>query len=87
MLPWACNCSNALLNMLLLDIWKSDYHVQLRRAGAVEIIYRSYIAESRAPASIEGTINFVPLRYHIPQGRQFAVKIAPFILQVPKYIY
>ncbi|KAL5204812.1 hypothetical protein ABZP36_009683 [Zizania latifolia] len=86
----SCQCQSLHLtirteNNVLQDNW--TYDVQLRRAGVVEIIYRSYIAESRVPASIEGTINFVPLRYHIPQGRQFAVKIAPFILQVPEYIY
>ncbi|KAG8089656.1 hypothetical protein GUJ93_ZPchr0011g27213 [Zizania palustris] len=86
----SCQCQSLHLtirsgNNVLQDNW--TYDVQLRRAGAVEIIYRYYIAISRAPASIEGTINFVPLRYNTPQGRQFAVKIAPFILQLPEYIY
>ncbi|CAO2143947.1 unnamed protein product [Urochloa humidicola] len=59
----------------------------LQKGAPDEFKYGSYILLSKLPATIEGFLTFIPMRRHKPDGNQFAVKIAPFPLQLPAYIF
>ncbi|EHA8589922.1 F-box protein SKIP16 [Cocos nucifera] len=52
-----------------------------------EFVYQSCASLPGAPGSVEGSFTFVPGRLRKPEGKQFDVKVAPFILEEPGYIF
>ncbi|XP_010906050.2 F-box protein SKIP16 [Elaeis guineensis] len=52
-----------------------------------EFVYESCTLLPGAPGSVEGSFTFVPGRLRKPEGKQFDVKVAPFILEEPGYIF
>ncbi|ONK77279.1 uncharacterized protein A4U43_C02F4910 [Asparagus officinalis] len=52
-----------------------------------EFVYESCTPLPAAPGSVEGSFTFVPGRLRKPEGRQFDVKVAPFPLEEPGYIF
>ncbi|URD76870.1 hypothetical protein MUK42_20060 [Musa troglodytarum] len=52
-----------------------------------EFFYQSCTPLPGAPGSIEGSFTFVPGRISKPEGRHFNVKVAPFILEEPEYVF
>ncbi|KAG6512819.1 F-box protein SKIP16-like isoform X1 [Zingiber officinale] len=55
--------------------------------GEEEFVYQSCTPVPGVPGSVEGSFTFVPGRLSRPEGRQFDVKVAPFILEKPDYIF
>ncbi|XP_073013427.1 F-box protein SKIP16 [Typha latifolia] len=52
-----------------------------------EFVYESCTPLPEAPGSVEGSFTFVPGRLSKREGRQFDVKVAPFVLVAPEYIF
>lgn len=52
-----------------------------------EFVYESCSPMPAYPGSIEGSFTFVPGSLKAPRGRPFEVQVAPFILEVPGYIF
>ncbi|WOL04131.1 hypothetical protein Cni_G12852 [Canna indica] len=55
--------------------------------GEEEFVYQSCTPIPGAPGSVEGSFTFVPGRLSKPEGRHFDVKVAPFSLEEPEYIF
>nr|CAB3489699.1 unnamed protein product [Digitaria exilis] len=55
--------------------------------GQDEFVYESCTPLPEAPGSVEGSFSFVPGKLSRPEGKPFEVKVAPFPLEVPEYIF
>ncbi|RLM69297.1 hypothetical protein C2845_PM17G07000 [Panicum miliaceum] len=68
------------------DVFHGDieYGGLLLKDAPDEFKYGSYISVSKLPA---GSLTFITSRRHQPDGNQFAVKISPFPLQPPAYVF
>ncbi|KAG2561715.1 hypothetical protein PVAP13_8KG202508 [Panicum virgatum] len=71
------------------DVFHDDteYSGLLVKDAPDEFKYGNYILVSKLPATMEGSLIFIPLRHHQPDDNQFSVKIAPFPLQLPEYVF
>ncbi|KAJ4730394.1 F-box protein SKIP16 [Rhynchospora pubera] len=55
--------------------------------GMDEFVYESCARLPAVPGSIEGSFTFVPGRISKPEGREFEVRVALFVLEEPHYIF
>nr|CAD1819930.1 unnamed protein product [Ananas comosus var. bracteatus] len=59
----------------------------LLQPNGEEFVYESCTPLPEAPGSVEGSFTFVPGRLSKPEGSFFDVKVAPFVLEKPEYIF
>lgn len=59
----------------------------LLNEGGDVFVYESCSSQGSADGSMEGDFTFIPGTLSKPEGPQFLVKIAPFPLQIPQYIF
>lgn len=59
----------------------------LLQEGGDEFVYESCSFLPTTSGSIEGYFTFVPGRLSKPEGPEFNVRVAPFPLQIPQYIF
>lgn len=55
--------------------------------GKEEFVYESCTPLYESPGSVEGHFTFVPGSLGKPEGKQFNVRVAPFPLEAPGYIF